>query len=154
MSKTATFSAIIAHACAWLAFLFLALWPALYQGTTDFPVESAANPQFQRGQPPPEPPLGGQPSSDSLIGVNGFRVVPIILIPVLLSGIGLATILTSRVSLRIRKTALWVTTVLLLVFCVLGAWSIGILYLPGAIALLVAAIAASTQRAKPTIHTG
>lgn len=73
-----------------------------------------------------------------MIAVNGIRVLGIIIVPVLMTGVGLTA------SLHIdewpwAKAALWATALLLLGLCILGALSIGIFYLPGAIALAVSA---------------
>ena len=40
---------------------------------------------------------------------------------------------------RAARAVVWTSAAVLLVFCVLGLWSIGAYYLPAAIALLVAA---------------
>ncbi len=81
----AAVAAVLAHILAWVAFLWLALWPAFYQGAS---VTST------------EVPLGGvsvaggeeRRFSASLVQVNGRGIIPLLLVPVLLTVPGLAMI--------------------------------------------------------------
>jgi hypothetical protein len=74
-------------------------------------------------------------SSDSatLVGENGAWVVVLLCVPVALAALGLVA------SLRGRRVLMWVLAAVLLGFVVLGGFSIGLFYLPAALALLVAA---------------
>ncbi|GEM_PF-729803 len=141
----ATIAAVIAHVLAWTAFLFLALWPYTYRGVESGQSQShvvapGTFPRLPAMTPSPEP----HTAYKSLITENGIGVLGIIVVPVLITGVGLAA------SLHVdawpwenawpwAKAALWATALLLLGLCILGALSIGTFYLPGAIALIVAA---------------
>ena len=69
----------------------------------------------------------------TLVGENGTWVILLLCVPVALSALGLGA------SLRGRRVLLWVSAVVLLGFVVLGGFSIGLFYVPAALALLVAA---------------
>ena len=96
--------------------LGLALWPCAYQG-----VEAA----------------GGAPERqvcESLVEANGMSVLGVLVLPVLLAGLGL-------VAVRGRyRGVLVVVLVALGTFCVLGAGSVGLFYLPAAVALVIAVV--------------
>ena len=74
-------------------------------------------------------------SSDSatLIAENGAWVILLLCVPVALAVLGLVG------AARRRRALVWVPAAVLLVFVLLGGFSIGLLYLPAALALLVAA---------------
>jgi hypothetical protein len=74
-------------------------------------------------------------SSDSatLIDENGPWAAFLLCVPVVLATLGL------WVALRRHKTLAWIFAGVLLIFCVLGGFSIGLFYLPAALVLLVAA---------------
>jgi len=82
-------------------------------------------------------PTGGQVVSREVQGhssgleVNGPHIVFVLSIPILLALLPLA-------APRHQRTALLASGALLLVFCVLGALSVGTYYLPSALLLLVA----------------
>ena len=80
----------------------------------------------------------------SLIEVNGYSVVFLLLIPVALA---VAGFWASRAGLGSgwRKAAIWASAVMLLLFCVVGLFSIGLFYIPAAGALMATAIAASRR---------
>ncbi len=134
----AVFSTGIAHGLAWGVVIWLAFGP-VYQGASVAPVGP--------GETPNEPTR----TSASLIEVNGLQVLPILLVPAALTGSALLTVLLTHTGQTRRKVLLWVLTVLLLVFCVLGSFSIGILYYPSALALLLTAIGVSASRRRETI---
>jgi hypothetical protein len=138
LRNPSVFSTGIAHGLAcgvviWLAF------GSVYQGTSVAPVGP--------GETPNEPTR----TSASLIEVNGWQVLPILLVPAALTGLALLTILLTHTGQVRRKVLLWVLTVLLLVFCILGSFSIGIFYFPSALALLLTAIGISASRRRKTI---
>ena len=120
----------LSHALAWLPFLWLALWPYSYSGTATIPI----GPDGSGGE--------SVSLSASIIEINGWRVLIPLLIHVALTAIGLLAAITWNHQLR-NKVFLWVATVLLIGFCGLGMLSIGIFYLPAALALLVGAITMS-----------
>ena len=91
--------------------------------------------------------------TSTLVDVNGWRVLPLLLAPVGLTAAGIVG--ASRVRAvpttgrpAIGRVILWVSAVLLLGFCAVGVWTIGLFYLPAALALAGAA-AVSTQRYPP-----
>ena len=97
--------------------LGLALWPCAYRG-----VEAA-------GGGGPERQLCG-----SLVEANGVSVLGVLALPVLLAGVGLVAVR------RRRRPILIVVMVALVVFCVLAAASVGLFYLPAAVAVVVAVV--------------
>ena len=122
----ATVSAWIAHAFAWAAGVFFAFGP-VYQGESVTPALPGAP--------------GGEviPSSATAIEVNGLHVILLLLVPILLTAITLLGLRLQQTTMR--KILLWSPAVVLLGFCFVAIASIGMFYLPTALALLVAAIA-------------
>ena len=124
----ATASAWAAHALAWAAGGWLAFAPS-YQGETQYAS------------------LPGEPAGEivrhtsTLIEQNGLQVVPLLLAPIVLTAIALLALRLTNDRQAVRRLLLWGPAALLLGFCVVAILSIGIFYLPAAIALLVAAIA-------------
>ena len=97
--------------------LGLALWPCAYQG-----VEAAG---------------GGGPERqfcESLVEANGMSVLGVLAVPVGLAGVGLVAVS------RRRRLILVVVMVALVVFCVLALASVGLFYLPAAVALVIAVV--------------
>ena len=134
----ATVSAWIAHAFAWVAGIGFAFVP-VYQGESVAPAlpgESVGERTWM---------------SSTLIAENGLHVVLLLLVPIFLTAItllGLRLHLTAITLLGLRlqqttmrKILLWSPAVVLLGFCFVAIASIGMFYLPTALALLVAAIA-------------
>ena len=128
----------IAHGLAWGVVIWLA-FGSVYQGMSVAPVGP--------GETPNEPTR----TSASLIEVNGWQVLPILLVPAALTGLALLTVLFTHTGQARRKTLLWLLTALLLVFYILGSFTIGIFYLPSALVLLLTAIGASTSRRREAI---
>ena len=124
----ATVSAWVAHAFAWAAGVWLAFWPT-YEGAS----VTATLP----GEP------GGEliRSSATAIEVNGLHVILLLLVPIFLTAITLLGLRLTAKSQTVRKVLLWGPAVVLLGFCFVAIASIGMFYLPTALALLVAAIA-------------
>lgn len=79
----------------------------------------------------------------TLVEVNGLWVLWLLLIPVLLSGLALLSIRFTHAGQARRRAFLWLAALALLALCVVGILSIGMFYLPTALALLVAAVADS-----------
>jgi hypothetical protein len=95
--------------------LGLALWPCAYRG-----VEAAG---------------GGVPERqfcESLVEANGMSVLGVLVLPVGLAGVGLVAV-GSR-----HRGVLVVVMAALVVFCVLALASVGLFYLPAAVALVIA----------------
>ena len=82
-----------------------------------------------------------RPTGATLIEVNGLSAALLVVIPVALTAITLIATLPNPAHPRLMLILRWAAFVLLLIFCIAGALSIGIFYLPAAIAALVAAIA-------------
>lgn len=106
-----------------VATIFLILWPGFYQG------KNTAN--------------------ASLIEVNGYSVMVLLLIPIVLAFIVLLVIKLPEKHQVKRKIAIWVPTSVSLLFCLFGFFSIGAFYLPANVALLTSAIFASKQKPCP-----
>tara|TARA_B100000378_G_scaffold261160_1_gene242353 strand:- start:191 stop:619 length:429 start_codon:yes stop_codon:yes gene_type:complete len=128
--NAAVVSTGIAHVLAWVVVLWLVFGP-IYQAES----VTAAVP----GAPANEP----TKTTATLIEVNGWCVLPILLVPAALTGLALVTILKTNAGQTSRRVLVWVASVLLLGFCILGSFSIGIFYLPSALALVVSSILVS-----------
>ena len=133
----AAFAAWVAHALAWAAGLYLAFGP-VYGGVS----MTAAAP----GELPGE--VNTPPAT--LIEVNGLYVVPLLLIPVLLTALGLLTIYFIAPGRAVRKALLWLYAVALAAYCIVAVFSLGVFYLPAALAMLCAAISSLPERGRPT----
>mgnify|MGYP001619453091 FL=1 len=114
--------ALAVAASAWIALL-----PGYYKGVAE--TEKA-------GEAPQE--LTGLTAS--FIEMNGLRGVFTLLIPVLIALAGFLVSWHTGRHTTFRRVILWALVALLLVFCAAGGFSIGMFYLPSALALLVAAI--------------
>ena len=132
---------LLALTLAAAASLWLALGP-VYQG-----VSVTAIPVAPGSSRPPEAPFSEHHTSfsASLVAMNGLRVVPLLVLPVAFIFLGLtcALVWPQRKQGRI---ALWGLALLLLAFCAVGIVSIGIFYLPSALALLTAAITSGRKK--------
>ena len=143
--RPAMITAAIAHVLAWGAFLWLAFWPYAYQGVSATPVQVD-----ELGNPVGEMEMGVERHSASLVEVNGVWVLLPLFIPVALTGMALIALLAwSEGGVR-RTILLWILTAALLGFCVLGYLSIGVMYVPAAIALVVATALQSLRHGSRT----
>jgi hypothetical protein len=109
--------AICSLLLALAAGLGLALWPCAYQG-----VEAAGGGGTQRQL------------CASLVEANGMSVLGVLALPVLLPGVGLVAVA------RRRRPILVVVMAALVAFCVLALASVGLFYLPAAVALIIAVV--------------
>lgn len=143
-------SASVAHVLAWAAFLWLAFWPFPYRGVSATPVQvdELGNPV---GNAVGTAQIETVQYSASLIEVNGLGVLAPLLIPVALTGLALIVLLTWRARNLGNIVALWVMTVALLAFCLLASLSFGILFVPSALALTIAAGVFSFRRGPPRV---
>ena len=93
----------------------------------------------------------------TLTEVNGLGVLLLLLLllaPVVLTALALiATLLTSVASAK-RRVFLWISAILLLGFCAAGILSIGLFYLPAALALVVAAALCPRHRGQGQRRSG
>ena len=128
----------IAHALTWGVALFLVVGP-VYQGVSKTAVTPAG--------------VASESSrvTATLIEVNGWSVLPLLLVPVVLTALALMAVLTTRVRLAMRRVLSWVSAVLLLGFCAVGIFSIGLFYVPAAIALVVSAVK-SLRQGRPFVQ--
>ena len=122
-------AAIVAHALAWAAFLWLALWPFSYRGVTATPVPSGSGNVAVTTY-----------TSASIIEANGWWVLIPLFVPVVLSGLALVVVLWfAGVNSLPKRFTLFGLTIACLVFCMLGYLSFGVLFLPAALAMLITA---------------
>ncbi|PKB64095.1 MAG: hypothetical protein BZY80_04165 [SAR202 cluster bacterium Io17-Chloro-G2] len=126
-------AALCSHLLAWVAFGLLVFAP-FYQGesVTATPAEAVPSQPVQ--------------TTATLIEINGWGVIPIVLAPVVISGAGLLGVIFAGPGLVWRRAPLGLATLLLLGFCVAGAFSIGMFYLPAALAMAVSAAVGLIQR--------
>ena len=117
----AVIAAWAAHLLSWAASFWLMLGP-VYQGVS------------VTGE-------GTARVSATFIEMNGLHVVWVPIVPVLLSGIALLALLRTFPGQTGRRLLLWTTSGLLLGFCALGSLSFGLMYVPAALALIIAAVA-------------
>ena len=110
--------ALAAMALAVAAGLGLAFYP-VYQGESETVSSSGV--------------VTSSSDSATLIAENGPWVALLLCVPVLLAALGLWS------ALRGHKTLAWVFAGVLLAFCVVGGFSIGLFYLPAGLSLLLAA---------------
>ena len=141
----ATVSAWVAHLLAW------AIGIALLFAPTYGVSEAVAQPRDAPSGTPVTPET--MSSSATLIEVNGVWVLLLLAIPVLLTGFGLAAAIYPRIPRALRLSILWCLAVGALIFCLMGLLSIGLLYLPVALALIVAATA-SLGAQRSSLSTG
>ena len=74
-----------------------------------------------------------------------MRVLPLLLAPVVLTALALLVVLLTDAGQARRKVLLWVSAILLLGFCAVGIFSIGLFYMPAAVALVVSAVLGSRR---------
>ena len=123
----------VAHVLAWVVALWLAFGP-IYQGVS----VTAVAPGDVTSEP--------TRFTETLIEANGFRALPLLLEPVVLTALALLAALLTDAGQARRRVLLWVPAVLLLVFCAVGIFSVGLFYLPTAVALVVSAVMGSRGR--------
>ena len=110
-------SALVAHALAWVASLFLAFGPVYSESSN------------------------GESTTSTLIEVTGLYGVAVLLVPIALTGVMLWVVRRGATNLAL----LWGVALGLVVLCVLAAASIGMLYVPAALALVIAAAIGSVK---------
>jgi hypothetical protein len=150
-----TISSGLAHILAWVTLLWLAFWPTFYQGASAAPATTALyeaerrSPGLRRRDAVPVSTAAGGggdqvPASASLTQVNGFWVLGLLAVPLLLTALGLIAAIMRHMgqpwgsALQWRLSG-WTAAALLLGFCAVGIYSIGLFYLPVALLLLVSA---------------
>ena len=123
-------SAWAAHGLAWGAGLWMALGP-VYQGVSGTPTTPGESATYATRY------------TATLVEQNGLWVFWLLLVPIMLSALALLTIALTDAGQARRKALLWLPAIVLLAFCAVGIFSIGVFYLPAALALLCAAVAGS-----------
>ena len=123
-----------AHGLAWGAGVWLAAGP-FYEGTSYTPSGAAVR------------------HTATLVEVNGPWVLWLLSVPVVVTGLALLTLRLTRGGRRGRKVWLWGCAAASLVFWAFTSMSFGFVYLPSALALLLAAVASSRER-RPTRPRG
>ena len=116
-TKISLAAAVIAHILAWAATLFFLFGPA-YSGNSG--------------------------DTATLVEINGLWAGLLLVTPVALTAITLIATLPNPPRPRIMLTLRWASFALMLAFCAVSILSIGIFYLPAAIATLVVAIVRET----------
>jgi hypothetical protein len=120
---SATASLLLALAAG----LGLALWPCAYQGV--------------EAQPAPGGAVQARQLCATLIEANGLDALGVLALPVLLVGVGLVAVRAGR------RRILVTVTLALITFCLLALASVGLLYLPAAVALVIAVVGWRQERA-------
>ena len=120
-------SAALAHFLAWAVSLYFAFYPCVYQGTTI---------TTQTGVT-----IRDSGCAGSLVTVNGLSVLLVLVVPVAITGLGLFATISNVVTYGVARILLWSSGISMALICLLGALSVGILYIPAALATIVAAIA-------------
>ena len=133
-------AASISHLLAWVAFVLLVFAP-FYHGAS----VTATAPGAIPSQP--------VQATATFIEVNGWGVLPIVLTPVAISGVGLLGVILAGPGLVWRRAPLGVSTLLLLGFCIVGRLSIGVLYLPAALAMALAGAVSLGQRKERAVDS-
>ena len=127
----------LAHAWTWGVGLFHVFYPYAYSGASS---RSVSNPDGTTTTTTVVTKL-----SASFIEMNGLFGLLVLALPIVVSGLFLAVALSEPGGRTVKITLLWVTAIVMLGFCVLGAASVGIGYAPGALAILAAAFASSSS---------
>ena len=139
-NKIAFVSSVVAHLLAWAGFLWLAFWPSTYRGQSVTAVRvdqvSTVEPEVVR-------------YSASWAEVNGSGALIWVFVPVLVTGLVLMFLLTWQGGQGRRTLIAWSLALALLVYCGVGLLSIGVLFLPAALAALVCAIFSSFSAEQP-----
>ena len=149
MRKLAFALALLAHGFAWVAFLFLLFWPT-YSGSSVSPV--AVNMPGELPSRAPltrvEPGVTRETFSATLVDVNGVRIIPILAIPVALTAVAVLASLKLHRRRMLSMVLLWSSTIVLVLFSLLGLLSIiGLFYFPAALAMIAAAVLGSIVQA-------
>ena len=144
MRKWALTAALVGHILAWVALLFLVFWTGFYSGQSSTAV--AVNPKVDQSQTTltlADPGVTTKSFSASVIEINGLRIIPILAIPVALTAAAAMAVLLLPTRPRFGMSLAWTCTISIVLFSLLGAFSIGLFYFPAAMALILASLLAS-----------
>ena len=145
-NRSTTILTALSHALAWAAFLWLALWPHAYQGVSATPVQVA-----ESGNRVAATESELVRHSASIVEVNGLWVLIPLFVPVALTGLALAALLTWKGGIVGIVSILWALTIALLAFCLVASLSFGALYTPSALALVIVAAILSFRLRLPRV---
>ena len=142
-----------AYILAWAAVFYVVL-VASYTGESveatpaGDPVQTAASFVEVNGVYGIEPTVPSDPvqTTASFVEVNGLYGLAVALTPMLLTAFALIGALAIRDRTTLRMVVLWVTAIAVGAFCFAAILSIGLLYVPAAIALIGAAVADIAHR--------
>ena len=132
----AVIAAWIAHILAWAASAWLAFGP-ISQGVSYSGLDessSTLNPEEWTHY------------TETLIEANGLGAVWVIAVPILLTGIVVWTLHRTDSAKLWRKVLIWVFVLTLVGLSIMTLLSVGSLYVPAALALLIAAVANSIAK--------
>ena len=138
--STATTTAA-SHLLAWATFLWLVFWPS-YQG------DSVSVTADGKGLSAPVR------HTATLIEVNGEWVVLLLLVPVACTALACLTMMATHRGSARRTVLLWITAIILSGLSFVSMASIGMLFLPAALTLLLAAGFAQGQLQERTSQAG
>ena len=142
-------AAWVAHLLAWAAGLGLVFAPA-YRGVTTTPVQ--VDPATGQVIGPNTLEMSSQTAT--LIEVNGLHAGLLLLVPIALTGLAVLAVRFTGVVWFLRKLLQGALAALFLVGCFLAMFSIGVFYIPSALALLVAACLPLPRGAGPRRAVG
>ena len=129
----AIISALVSHVLTWVAFLWLLLWPYSYRGIL---ITQTA------GEPPQT-----TETYTSMLAVNGPQVILPLLFPIIITAL-LMAVTASNHSKKVVKLTAWPLAAILLGFSILSGFSIGMFYLPAALAASVTAVLLFRRKTK------
>ena len=144
MRRLALIAALVAHVCAWAAFLFLLFWPT-YSGSSvsAVAVNIAGDLPSRAPLTLVEPEVTRETFSATIIDVNGLRVVPILALPLALTAAAAMAVVLLPTRPRFGLRLMWTSTIAAALFSMLALFSIGLFYFPAVLALILASIIAS-----------
>jgi hypothetical protein len=137
----ATIASVIALVLATIAMLGLLFWANLYQGTSSTVVAVVPGTEVSGSAGL----VQETQTNASLVEANGRWVISLLLFPVALAAIGLLAAIQRRKTQgralwRLWRTFGWVSAILLMLFSLAGAASIGMFFIPAAVAAIVGAV--------------
>ncbi len=144
MLKWALKAALVSHIFAWVSLLLLVFWTGFYSGQSSTAVvvngtgsQSQTTSTF----------VGSEATTESLsasvVEINGFRIIPVLAIPVALTAAAAMAVVLLPTRPRFGMSLAWTCTISIVLFSLLGAFSIGLFYFPAAMALILASLLAS-----------
>lgn len=151
-------AASCSHLLAWIAFALLVFVP-IYQGESVSPTPSATSGAANSGTANSGEIIRSQPEqvtttlTATLLEVNGWSMLPFVLAPVAFSGAGLLGVILAGRGRVLRRAPLGISALLLLGFFIAGSLSIGMFYLPAALAMAVSWAISLGQRRERAVSS-